>query len=93
MRPRVSVTEVFFSEITQYDGRRSLLASERKMKRLVYQRGAVATTLEATNIHHYRHGVFAGCPQKEFYQKHHMVTVVGYGTEGGLDYWLIRNSW
>ena len=64
-----------------------------KMKRLVLERGAVGTTLATTNFAHYKHGVFAGCPQRDSYNRGHMVTVVGYGTENGLDYWLVRNSW
>ncbi|KAM3596834.1 uncharacterized protein V6R79_021476 [Siganus canaliculatus] len=39
----------------------------------------------------YRHGVYRdhSCTQKV----NHGVLVVGYGTEGGRDYWLVKNSW
>ena len=93
LRPRVSVTKAFHSSSRDGDGRRSLLASERKMKRLVFERGAVGTTLATTNFGRYKHGVFAGCPEREYYSRDHMVTVVGYGRESGVDYWLVRNSW
>ena len=93
LQPRVSLTKVVYSRSEPQGGRRALLASERKMKRLVLERGAVGTTLATTNFAHYKHGVFAGCPQRDSYNRGHMVTVVGYGTERGVDYWLIRNSW
>jgi cathepsin L len=35
--------------------------------------------------------VFAGCDAD--YSIDHAITVVGYGTEDGVDYWLIKNSW
>ena len=38
----------------------------------------------------YGGGVFAGCTSSD---TNHAVTVVGYGTEGGQDYWLVKNSW
>jgi hypothetical protein len=38
----------------------------------------------------YGNGVFAGCMSKEI---NHAILVVGYGTEGGVDYWLVKNSW
>ena len=34
--------------------------------------------------------MFAGCTSSD---TNHAVTVVGYGTEGGQDYWLVKNSW
>ena len=33
---------------------------------------------------------FSGCTSS---QQDHAVTVVGYGTSNGEDYWLIKNSW
>ncbi|XP_057503110.1 actinidain-like [Actinidia eriantha] len=38
----------------------------------------------------YKSGIFTGpCGAKI----DHAVTIVGYGTEGGMDYWIVRNSW
>ena len=38
----------------------------------------------------YEEGVFNGCTPGAI---GHAVTVVGYGREGGQDYWLVKNSW
>merc|ERR1712198_303126 len=39
----------------------------------------------------YGGGVFSGCHPGS--ATDHAISVVGYGTEGGVDYWLIKNSW
>lgn len=42
------------------------------------------------SINYYFQGVFTGnCGTSV----DHAVVVVGYGSESGLDYWLVRNSW
>ena len=38
----------------------------------------------------YANGVFAQCTSKDI---NHAVLVVGYGTENGVDFWLVKNSW
>ncbi|KAL4204946.1 hypothetical protein AMTRI_Chr01g112240 [Amborella trichopoda] len=44
----------------------------------------------AFGFKHYSEGVFTGdCGT----QLNHAVTIIGYGTEDGVDYWLIKNSW
>ncbi|RCN51345.1 papain family cysteine protease [Ancylostoma caninum] len=46
-------------------------------------------------LYSYRSGVFT--PSKEDCEEHslgsHALTIVGYGTEAGRPYWLVKNSW
>jgi len=67
--------------------------NEDKLKQLVYKYGAVATGIYASDngFGNYKSGVFDQCTKGA--QMNHAVTVVGYGTENGLDYWLVKNSW
>ena len=67
-------------------------ANETLLKQLVYTYGAVVTTVMAKGpFHDYKGDIFAGCSPGN--TTDHAVAVVGYGTAGGVDYWLIKNSW
>ena len=62
----------------------------------VYSRGPVAVSLDASqdSFTFYSAGVYheAACMWKPS-QLDHSMMVVGYGTDPGGDYWLVRNSW
>merc|ERR1711973_51076 len=65
---------------------------EELMKQLVYQHGAVISTIKSQGpFQDYKGGIFAGCPPGKSID--HAITVVGYGRERGVDYWLVKNSW
>jgi hypothetical protein len=51
----------------------------------------VSTVKAAGPFELYKSGVFAGCDPGT--TTDHAITVVGYGNAGGVDYWLIKNSW
>merc|ERR1711970_17644 len=62
------------------------------MKKLVYENGAVVALVKSAGpFKGYGGGVFSGCAPGDI--PDHAVAVVGYGTENGVDYWLIKNSW
>ena len=59
----------------------------------MYKYGAVVTSFQASGpFEEYAGGIFAGCGPDDK-NRDHAVTVVGYGSEAGLDYWLVKNSW
>ncbi|XP_038142979.1 procathepsin L-like [Cyprinodon tularosa] len=53
---------------------------------------AVAVNAMLPSFHSYRGGLYnvPDCNPKLI---NHAVLVVGYGTDGGQDYWLVKNSW
>eukprot|EP00933_Yihiella_yeosuensis_P038196 TRINITY_DN3213_c0_g1_i1.p1 TRINITY_DN3213_c0_g1~~TRINITY_DN3213_c0_g1_i1.p1 ORF type:complete len:379 (+),score=58.32 TRINITY_DN3213_c0_g1_i1:82-1218(+) len=53
--------------------------------------GPVSVSLAAGEWRSYSSGVFAGCVPDAIIS--HAVLAVGYGTDSGHDYFLIRNSW
>jgi len=65
---------------------------EELMKKLVYEHGAVVSTVKSAGpFQDYEGGIFAGCPEGD--KVDHAIAVVGYGQENGVDYWLVKNSW
>ncbi|VDM40929.1 unnamed protein product [Toxocara canis] len=70
--------------------------NEEAMADFVYYKGPISVGINVTKeLFHYRSGVFA--PKAEDCegnsQGSHALAVVGYGTQNGEDYWLIKNSW
>ena len=66
---------------------------EEKMKDFLYETAPLAIALNATPLQTYTGGIIdktsSQCPT---YGINHAVTLVGYGNEGGVDYWLVKNS-
>jgi len=54
--------------------------------------GPIAISVDATTFGAYTSGVFDGCNQVKP-DIDHAVVLMGYGSQDGQDYWLIRNSW
>ena len=69
--------------------------TEDELKAAVYHHGPVSVAVHITDsFKEYTKGVFIdnGCGNGQMKYNHAML-VVGYGTEEGQDYWLVKNSW
>merc|ERR1711943_105019 len=53
------------------------------------QKGPVSISLAAMSLQSYGGGVLSQCDC----DMDHAVQLVGYGSDSGKDYWLVRNSW
>jgi cathepsin F len=69
-------------------------ANRELYKSALINRGPIAVALNAIPLQFYFGGIFHPIkvicnPEK----LDHGVVIVGYGTEGGKDYWIVKNSW
>jgi cathepsin L len=55
--------------------------------------GPIAVSVDASKWSSYSKGVYNGCDIEKDYDIDHAVQLVGYGTDSGTDYWIVRNSW
>ncbi|VEL24902.1 unnamed protein product, partial [Protopolystoma xenopodis] len=69
---------------------------ERKLKEAVANVGPISIAINSglLSFPHYKHGIYddPDC-QGDPTDLDHGVLLVGYGSENGTDYWLIKNSW
>lgn len=67
---------------------------ESDMKEKVGTLGPASVGIDASgpDFRLYSTGVYYN-PQCALWTSNHLVTVVGYGSEDGKDYWIVKNSW
>jgi cathepsin L len=82
----VGATDTGFTDITSKD--------EQALQQAVATVGPISVAIDASHssFQLYKHGVYneVFCSQVRL---DHGVLAVGYGTDSGKDYWLVKNSW
>jgi cathepsin F len=71
------------------------LANETEMASFLYQNGVLSIAMDAGILQTYHSGIIDpdwlhSCSKT---QLDHAINIVGYGTSGKTDYWIVRNSW
>nr|CAH7727997.1 unnamed protein product [Callosobruchus chinensis] len=81
--------------ITKVTGYFMVERDEDHIAKALANHGPISVSIDAGWLRIYRHGVFdnsIGCRTGEN-DTNHAVLLVGYGSEGGVDYWIAKNSW
>jgi len=69
------------------------LAGEQNMLQEIFQRGPISCSVHATQeLDDYTGGIFED-KTGPYPTTNHAISVVGWGVEHGVKYWLVRNSW
>lgn len=65
---------------------------EETMKIAVAVSGPITVGIDSNpaSFQLYKSGIYS---EKNCTRVNHSITIVGYGTENGTDYWLVKNSW
>jgi cathepsin F len=67
---------------------------ETQMKELLFKNGPLAIALNAKSLVDYKSGIVDDDADKcNPLHLNHGVTLVGYGSENGKDFWTVKNSW
>ncbi|XP_047041584.1 uncharacterized protein LOC124645753 [Helicoverpa zea] len=68
------------------------LSSQEKVKQLLYHNGPIVIGINGEGVQHYHGGIISD-EHCNVGQLSHGVLLVGYGSENGSDYWIVKNSW
>ncbi|XP_027345169.1 cysteine proteinase COT44-like [Abrus precatorius] len=80
------------ARIVKIDGYEDVPPYDEKALKKAVAHQPVSVAIEASGraLQLYKSGIFTGKCGKDL---DHGVVVIGYGSENGVDYWLVRNSW
>jgi len=76
-------TRFFVDQYSEIDGVQKIMAE-------IVSRGPVAAGIDATVLEDYTGGIIMQTSPANI---NHIISIVGYGTQAGVDYWIGRNSW
>lgn len=83
----------FCSALKQYPnatiGEYGTVRGAANMQKEILARGPITCGIDATPLHEYTTGIIGDHGRSS----NHAVSVVGWGQEDGVNYWLVRNSW
>jgi len=66
--------------------------NESDIKNVVFEHGPLSVAVDASAFQFYPGGIMTA-KECNYRQLNHGVAIVGYGTENGVDFWIVRNSW